>query len=279
MKKSHKYIFTFISFFLITLLTSCVPDVSEYDYIFDHWKGEWEGWYEITNAKGEYADYNGLRQQCSASISMDPKTWLWIGLFDADGEKLWDFTGAYKHNDNYKYGQAWFFEVKDSNKNSIPAEIPLDGESQEDDNLGIFQGTIGEGDDSMDILLHLRRKIDEDNVYDTSKCMMTIQAVNSGVDEFGQEVGYGEAEPKTYEVYEDDCFYEGFDELIQNSNKDSDGITYDEYMTIKKIGDDEIVLEIRGDEMSVEYNKIFELSSLIMVMDGASTYYRIQFTK
>ncbi len=164
MIKKDKFFVTMISIFSLFLLWGCVPDVSEYNYIIEHWKGEWTGWYEISNANGQYAELDGAKDVCSAFISMDHMTRLWMEFYDSKGKKVCDFLGAYKHKESNKYGQAWFYEIIDNRDKKISVDISLDGESHGDDNLGIFKGRIGTKTDGMDIYMYMRRNSENTEV-------------------------------------------------------------------------------------------------------------------
>ncbi len=143
-------------------LSACVPDVSEYNYILDHWKGDWSGWYEITNASGSYESMEGLKKDCTAEISMDPKTRLWMGFFGPDGEKIGDFTGVYRHREGSPHGESWFFEYTDDQKNTVDADIPLNSSEEGDQVTADFSGRIGSEEEGMDIHIHLVKTAETD---------------------------------------------------------------------------------------------------------------------
>ncbi len=151
-------------FIVSTLLSGCRPDVSQYDYILNHWRGEWEGQYEITNATGEFKDLDGIREDCTTEFTLDYKSRLWMQIVIQD--VTYDIFGSVSHEEGKKYGKTEFDyvtcpEIENAfvkGTKKFDAAISLDGESLGDDNLAVLQGRIGDVENGMDILMYLYRQ-------------------------------------------------------------------------------------------------------------------------
>ncbi len=263
---------------LVTAAAMCLSgcflgDFEKYDYIADHWKGSWVGWLEISDACGTYEKWDGIRIPCRAEMGKDYKRLLLVELSDEEGNQLGYLHGTFKDKENTKYGQVDIVEAIDSKNTSVKAQIQVDGESHGDENLGIMTGRIGDSRNGLDIQLLLRRVTEEE---EREVVVMTVQSNNSGVNEFGEEVGFGEGDLRAYTVQEGDCFYEGFGyELLQNCSTDEDGIRFDRYMVIRSLEEDRAIVNTGGEDWDFPYGETRTLSSLIEVMDGPNTGYRI----
>ncbi len=137
--------------------------------------------------------------------------------------------------------------------------------------------------------------LDGDGMVNTPHALMEITPYNSGTDELGESVGYGEGETVVYGIYTGDKVYEDLgDTLVVNPSMQSQeeiaGLTY--CFTIKSVDEKGVTLRYAEDEDGsvasystapaeekfVEFGEKFTVSSAIFALDGPSTTYYIKFT-
>lgn len=109
--------------------------------------------------------------------------------------------------------------------------------------------------------------------------LLKVTPYNSGTNEFGESVGYGEGESKDYEISNGDIFYEDFYETLVQNPKESEipnmiGLLF----KVISLDEDKVTLLINQEECTVMYGEEFVVYSLLEVRDGASTSYRMQIT-
>ena len=109
--------------------------------------------------------------------------------------------------------------------------------------------------------------------------LLTVTPYNSGTNEFGESVGYGNGESREYEITTGDIFYENFDDtLVQNPRKSELPNTIGLLFQVISLDADKVTLLINQEERTVGYGEEFVVYSLLQMQDGASTSYRMQIT-
>ena len=109
--------------------------------------------------------------------------------------------------------------------------------------------------------------------------LLTVTPYNSGTDEFGESVGYGNGESQEYEIANGDLFYENFDDtFVQNPKKSEIPNTIGLLFQVISLDADKATLLINQEERTVGYGEEFVVYSLLQMQDGASTSYRMQIT-
>ncbi len=159
MKKKLNLQLLIILLFIITQITACVPDQSEYNYIFDYWCRDWYGWYEITNATGKYANLNSMAESCLVQSDYTVQLEYYMDVMNTEGELQFSFLGDYGHEEGKEYGQVSlceFYLPAFPDDRHVPAAFEIDGEDHGIDQLAVFKGSVGAGNDTMEIEIFLR---------------------------------------------------------------------------------------------------------------------------
>ena len=109
--------------------------------------------------------------------------------------------------------------------------------------------------------------------------LLQVTPCNSGTDEFGVSVGYGEGEPRDYEIANGDVFYEDFSgTLVQNPKESEMANMAGLLFKVVSLDEDSVTLLINQEECTVMYGEEFVVASLLEVQDGAATGYRMKIT-
>ena len=109
--------------------------------------------------------------------------------------------------------------------------------------------------------------------------LLKVTPYNSGTDELGESVGYGEGEFKDYEIANGDVFYEDFSGTLVQNPKESEMANMDGLLfRVVSLDEDSVTLLINQEECTVMYGEAFVVASLLEVHDGAATGYRMRIT-
>ena len=109
--------------------------------------------------------------------------------------------------------------------------------------------------------------------------LLKVTPYNGGTDEFGNLVGSGEGESREYEIMSGDLFYEDYGDTLVQNPEESDiprliGLSFQ----IRSLNADSATLLVNQEERTVLYGEEFVIHSLLHLLDGASTSYRMQLT-
>ncbi|MGN1413843.1 MAG: hypothetical protein ACI4WY_06335 [Anaerovoracaceae bacterium] len=109
--------------------------------------------------------------------------------------------------------------------------------------------------------------------------LLKVTPYNSGTDESGASVGYGQGESRDYEISNGDVFYEdGYDTLVQNPRESEVPNMIGLLFKVISLDADNVTLLINQEERTIMYGEEFVVYSLLTVQDGASTSYQMQIT-
>lgn len=118
------------------------------------------------------------------------------------------------------------------------------------------------------------------NGMEASCFLLRVTPYNSGTNEYGKPVGYGEGESREYPIASGDVFYEDFgDVLVQNPPKSEAVSMIGLLLEVISLDADSVTFSANQQEYTVACGEEFVIYSLLTAWDGASTSYRMELLK
>ncbi len=174
----------------ISLLTACVPQRTDNIDVLEYWEGEYYGWYEITDAKGQYSVLSGKREDCNACITLNYMAQLQFIFTDSEDHENY-LIGDYGIDDD-EHGAVWFTEADLYNYDSVRCDINGTASYGGISDFIVITGVIGEDEDQMHITFYLRP---DGMLWDSLK--------DEDLSVFGNR-SYEEILPEGYDAYKEE---------------------------------------------------------------------------